>query len=96
MSQAARKDDPLTDSDGFIESECSTDVFINGKPAAVVGSMSSDHSPYGPPHSPHVPNPISVGSGTVFINGKAAARKDDTFNCGHAVASGSDDVDIGD
>jgi len=95
MPQAARKDDPLADCDGIIESACSTDVFINGKPAATVDSMSSDHSPYGPPHPPHVPNPIKVGSGTVFINGKAAARKDDTFECGHVVASGSDDVNIG-
>lgn len=95
MPQAARKDDPLADCDGIIESECSSDVFINGKPAATVGSMSSDHSPYGPPHPPHVPNPIKVGSGTVFINGQAAARKDDPFECGHIIASGSDDVDIG-
>lgn len=95
MPQAARKDDPLADCDGIIESDCSSDVFINGQPAATVGSMSSDHSPYGPPHAPHVPNPVKVGSGTVFINGRAAARKDDPFECGHVVASGSPDVDIG-
>jgi uncharacterized Zn-binding protein involved in type VI secretion len=96
MPQAARKDDPLADCDGIIESACSSDVFINGIPAATVDSMSSDHSPYGPPHPPHVPNPIKTGSSTVFINGKPAARKDDPFECGHVVASGSSDVNIGD
>lgn len=94
MPAAARLNDPDT-SDGAVSSACAGTVFINGQPAATVGSMDRDHAPYGPPHPPHVPNPIVSGSGTVFIEGKPAARQGDPFNCGHAVASGSPDVNIG-
>jgi uncharacterized Zn-binding protein involved in type VI secretion len=94
MPQAARLNDPDT-SDGVISSSCAGTVFINGLPAAVVGSMDSDHAPYGIPHPPHVPNPIISGSTTVSIEGKAAARQGDSFNCGHVIASGSPDVNIG-
>jgi uncharacterized Zn-binding protein involved in type VI secretion len=94
MPAAARKGDPDT-SDGAITSECVDSVLINGKPAAVVGSMDRDHAPYGRPHRPHVPNPIVSGSSTVFFGGKAAARVGDPFQCGHRVASGSPDVNIG-
>jgi uncharacterized Zn-binding protein involved in type VI secretion len=82
-------------SDGAISSKCASTVKINGKPAAVKGSMDRDHAPYGRPHPPHVPNPIIGGSGTVKIEGKPAARVGDAFQCGHTVASGSSDVNIG-
>lgn len=95
MPAAARKDDPMSGCDGVIQSAVAGTVLINGIPAATIGSMSSDHSPYGLPHPPHVPNPIVVGSGTVQIEGKMAARAGDPFVCGHSVASGSPDVEIG-
>jgi uncharacterized Zn-binding protein involved in type VI secretion len=95
MPAAARLTDP-DDSDGAIESDVASTVFINGLPAAMLGSLDRDHAPYGPPHPPHVPNPIVSASGTVFIEGRPAARKDDPFNCGHIVAAGSPDVNIGD
>lgn len=94
MPAAARLNDPDT-SDGAISSKVATSVFINGQPAAVVGSMDRDHAPYGKPHPPHVPNPITSGSSTVFIEGQPAARAGDPFACGHKVASGSPDVIIG-
>ncbi|MDB4950484.1 MAG: hypothetical protein JWM27_3133 [Gemmatimonadetes bacterium] len=70
---------------GGINGGVSADVKIAGKPAAVVGST-ADASP------PHMPTPpgtafqkppankatIQMGSPTVKINGKAAARMGDT------------------
>ena len=70
---------------GQLNGGLSTDVKIMGKPAAVVGST-ADNTP------PHVPTPpgvsfqkpptnkatIQIGSQTVKINGKAAARAGDT------------------
>ena len=94
MPAAARKGDPDT-SDGAITTDCVDSVLINGQPAAVVGSMDRNHAPYGKQHGPHVPNPVVSGSGTVMIGGKAAARVGDPFQCGHKIASGSSDVDIG-
>ena len=70
---------------GLITGGLSSDVNIMGKPAAVVGST-ADNTP------PHLPTPpgvsfqkppsnkatIQLGSSTVCINGKAAARNGDT------------------
>ena len=94
MPAAARLNDPDS-SDGAITGACATTVMINGSPAAVVGSMNRDHAPYGPPHPPHVPNPIVSGSSTVFFDGKPAARVGDPFACGHVVSAGSPDINIG-
>jgi uncharacterized Zn-binding protein involved in type VI secretion len=69
---------------GMINGGLSSDVKIGGQPAAVVGST-ADNTP------PHVPTPpgtsfqkppankatIKMGSATVKINGKAAARMGD-------------------
>lgn len=95
MPKAARLGDPDT-SDGAITSEVCSTVFINGKPAAVVGSMDRHHAPWlYPAHAPHVPNPIIKGSSTVMFEGKPAARVGDPFQCGHQVADGSPDCEIG-
>jgi uncharacterized Zn-binding protein involved in type VI secretion len=69
---------------GIIDGNLSSDVFIEGKPAAVVGSTATNT----PPHTPvggvsfQVPpknkGTILVGSMGVFINGKPAARNGDT------------------
>jgi uncharacterized Zn-binding protein involved in type VI secretion len=67
---------------GTLDGSLSADVNVMGKPAAVVGSTTTN--------TPHIPsggsfvNPpmnraqVSVGSATVFINGKPAARAGDT------------------
>lgn len=70
---------------GIINGSLSTDVKIMGMPAATVGST-ADNTP------PHIPTPpgtsfqtppankgtIQIGSSTVMINGKPAARNGDT------------------
>jgi uncharacterized Zn-binding protein involved in type VI secretion len=60
----------------------STDVNIEGKPAAVQGSTASNmpsHVPQGGPFQKPPANKatVQVGSTTVLINGKAAARNGD-------------------
>jgi uncharacterized Zn-binding protein involved in type VI secretion len=67
---------------GKLDGELSGDVNIEGKPAAVVGSTATNspaHIPQGgsfqsPPSDKAT---IKLGSSTVFINGKAAARNGD-------------------
>lgn len=68
---------------GQIDDALSDDVNIDGQPAAVVGSKASNmpsHIPQGGPFQtpPKDKATIQIGSTTVFINGKAAARNGDT------------------
>ena len=68
---------------GIIDSNCSTDVKIMKKPAAVVGSMATNTPPHIPIGGPFQTPPsnkgkIIRGSSTVKINGKQAARITDT------------------
>ena len=88
---------------GIIDGNLSPDVKVMGMPAATVGSMASNT----PPHIPQggsfqIPptnkGTIMMGSSTVFINGKPAARNgDQTQTCadpapnmaGKVVASGT-------
>lgn len=69
---------------GKIDGGLSSDVNIMGKPAAVVGSTATNS----PSHIPTPPGTafqkppsnkatVQMGSTTVFINGKAAARNSD-------------------
>ena len=68
---------------GIIDGDLSADVNIMGSAAATVGSMATNtpsHIPQGgsfqsPPSNKAT---IEMGSQTVFINGKAAARMGDT------------------
>jgi len=77
---------------GSIDAALSTDVFIQRKAAAVKGSTATNmpsHIPMGGPRFQTPPTnkgTIEMGSSTVFINGKAAARNGDA-------ASTCDDVD---
>ncbi len=70
---------------GVINANCSPNVFIGGVPAATVGSIAFNN----PPHIPTPPGVsfvvpptnqavIMTGSATVRINGKMAARNNDT------------------
>jgi len=69
---------------GLIDSNCSTDVKIMGMPAAVVGSMASNTPPHVPIGGPSFQVPptnkgkVIMGSSTVLINKKMAARMGDT------------------
>lgn len=82
-------------SDGSISSGVSSDVIINGQGAATVGSVDSSHAPYGTPHPPHEAATITTGSSTVIVNGQPLAFVGSDLSCGHAVASGSPDVETG-
>lgn len=68
---------------GQIDSDLSSDVKIEGKAAAVVGSTATNmpsHIPQGGPFQkpPANKGKIMTGSNTVLINGKMAARMGDT------------------
>lgn len=70
---------------GLINGGCSTNVMIEGKPAATVGSTASNTPPHLPQGGPFQIPPtnqgsIIMGSATVMINGKPAARAGDTAN----------------
>lgn len=67
---------------GQIDGSLSSDVNIQGKPAAVVGSTATNtpsHIPQGGPFQKPPANrgTIQMGSATVLINGKSAARNGD-------------------
>lgn len=67
---------------GKITQGCSTNVKIKGKPAAVVGATvkaDMNHIPMGPrfQKNPNNQGTIKLGSFTVKINGKQAARLGD-------------------
>lgn len=79
---------------GQISGGCSGNVFINGRPAATVGSVTTETD--GCCGSSQ--GAVAAGSGSVNINGKPAARMGDTLAAhsgAGAVASGSSDVFIG-
>ena len=68
---------------GIIDDGLSGDVNITGMPAAVQGSKASNTPPHIPQGGPFQSPPsnkgeVMMGSGTVMINGKPAARSGDT------------------
>jgi uncharacterized Zn-binding protein involved in type VI secretion len=67
---------------GIIDGALSADVNILGMPAATAGSTASNTPPHTPMGGSFVKPPLNrgtiiVGSPTVFINGKPAARNGD-------------------
>jgi uncharacterized Zn-binding protein involved in type VI secretion len=73
---------------GQLDGSLSSDVKIEGKPAAVQGSTATNvpsHIPQGGPFQmpPANRGTIQLGSGTVLINGKPAARNGDTATTCH-------------
>lgn len=70
---------------GMLDGSLSADVKIMGMAAAVVGSTASNMPPHIPQGGPFQMPPsnrgqIIMGSATVLINGKQAARNGDTAN----------------
>ncbi len=68
---------------GIISGGVSANVFINGKPAATMGSTATNTPVHVPPNGsfsipPTNQGTIVQGSPTVLINGKPAARNGDT------------------
>ncbi len=88
MPKAARA--RTTDKAGGVIQEGSSNVKIDGLPAAREGDPVQAHG-----DSPHNKVTIESGSSKVTIEGKAAARKDDPATCGHSITGGSDSVNIG-
>lgn len=79
---------------GEISGNCSPNVFINELPASTVGSITTENDGCCGSSS----GVVGVGSGSVFINGKPAARKGDTLiphNGTGEVTGGSSNVFIG-
>lgn len=77
---------------GTLTGGLSNDVMINGKPAAVVGSIATNSPPHIPAGGPFQRPPsnrgtVVSGSSTVFVNGKSLARH------GDPVATCNDPVD---
>jgi len=88
MPGAARKG---ADSAGGTIISGSSDVFINGQPAARVGDKVAPHSRRGS----HRRAVLVKGSPDVFVNGIPLVREGDAASCGHP-ASGSADVLVND
>jgi uncharacterized Zn-binding protein involved in type VI secretion len=70
---------------GTITGGCSTNVMIGGQPAAVVGSTATNAPPHIPAGGPFQVPPtnqgtVIMGSPTVLINKKMAARSGDQVN----------------
>jgi uncharacterized Zn-binding protein involved in type VI secretion len=68
---------------GILDGGLSADVNVMGLPAATVGSTATNQPPHVPSGGSFVNPPankgeIILGSATVLINGKAAARAGDT------------------
>ena len=79
---------------GYVIATGSPNVFVNGRPVAARGDVSSPHLRPGKPCPGHVA-PIATGSGTVFVNGRPVARIGDPLAGCTLVATGSTDVFTG-
>ena len=68
---------------GKLDGSLSSDVYIEGKPAAVQGSTATNKPAHVPQGGPSFQKPpankgtVQLGSSSVFINGKPAARNGD-------------------
>lgn len=78
---------------GSISGNCSSNVYINGRPAATVGSTTTEADGC----CGGGMGRVLTGSSKVFINGRPAARNGDMLapHAGSAsISSGSSNVDI--
>jgi uncharacterized Zn-binding protein involved in type VI secretion len=92
MPAAERKGD-ANGAGGRIVGNCASTVFINGKPAGLIGSTVSPHQPF---KTPHKPTPRVVGgSKTVFAEGRGVSYKGAADSCGHSRAEASPNVFVG-
>jgi len=92
MPAAARIGDQTTHGGTLIPPPGAAGVYIEGLPAAVQGDA------HACPITPNHPStsPVTAGSSSVFIGGRAAARAlVDPCGCGAAVAAGASNTTIG-
>lgn len=74
--------------------EGSGDVFVNSIPWSRQGDNNTVHLLPGAPCPPHAA-PITVGSSSVFVNGRGAGRIGDGITACTSVAEGSPNVFAG-
>lgn len=96
MTGVARAGDSgMVHCSGYVIASGSSDVFVNGRPAARVGDSSSVHlRPVGKKCFPHVAT-ISAGSTSVLVNGRPIARVGSPLAGCTFIISGSSDVIVG-
>jgi uncharacterized protein (TIGR02594 family) len=94
MPKSARLSDP-DNAGGQVASAVSGDIIVNGKPMALLNSIESAHSPWGPPHPPHDAPTIVSASSVVIGNNRGAAYVGSSLSCGHQIVDGSPDVIVG-
>ena len=97
MTGVARAGDSgMVHCSGYVIAGGSSDVFVNGRPAARVGDSSSVHlRPVGKKKCfPHVAT-ISAGSSSVLVNGRPIARVGSPLAGCTFIISGSSDVIVG-
>lgn len=73
----------------------SPDVYVESIPVVRQGDAYAPHACPTCPAPPH-PRSLSVGSGSVYINGKPAGRVGDAISCGGDAAAGAATVSFGD
>lgn len=79
---------------GMVRAAGSGNVFANNIPISRQGDVNTVHLLPGSPCPPH-DAPITVGSTTVFVNGKGIGRVGDAIAGCTSVAAGSPDVFAG-
>lgn len=80
---------------GVITGPCSTDVWLNNRPAARVGDLDMCSGYPCMPGPPHPFVPVAMGSAQIFINGKPAARIGDKISCAAKIDGGSANIIFG-
>ena len=96
MTGVARAGDSgMVHCSGYVIAGGSSDVLVNGRPAARVGDSSTVHlRPVGKKCFPHVAT-ISAGSTSVLVNGRPIARVGSPLAGCTFIISGSSDVIVG-
>tara|TARA_Y100001938_G_C8049098_1_gene410625 strand:- start:1091 stop:1381 length:291 start_codon:yes stop_codon:yes gene_type:complete len=79
---------------GMVRAEGSPDVFANGIKVSRQGDNNTTHLLPGTPCPSHAA-PITIGSTTVFVNGKGCGRVGDAITSCTSVAAGSPNVFAG-
>ena len=79
---------------GMVRAEGSPDVFANGIKVSRQGDNNTTHLLPGTPCPSHAA-PITIGSKTVFVNGKGCGRVGDAITSCTSVAAGSPNVFAG-
>ena len=69
---------------GLLTTPLVPNVFVNGMPIAVVGTVIAYHG-----RSPHDVSKMAIGSGNVYAGGLPVCGSGDLATCGHPLISSS-------